>query len=167
MATFTIKGEITKTNGELPSVGTVAPPFCLVTRDLKELRLEDFKGKRKIFNLFLSMDTAVCSTALQTFYNRCKTIPNIILLNISMDLPFAANRFCQDHQLESAITLSAFRSSFLEDYGVKIVSGPLKGLSARAVFALKEDNLICYRQLVSEITKQPDYEAAIDSLLSA
>lgn len=164
MATVTLKSKTIHTNGNLPEKGDAAPDFILVGQDLTEVSLIYFGKKNKLLNIFPSMDTKTCSLAMRTFYEKCKEASDLAVLNISMDLPFAAARFCQENKLEQATTLSAFRSNFPEDYGLKINEGPLKGLCARAVIVLDENNRVVYSELVPEITQEPNYDAAINSL---
>lgn len=152
------------TNGELPEVGAEAPDFQLAGQDLSDVSLKSFGEKKKILNIFPSMDTSVCSIAMRTFYEKCKSIPNLALINISLDLPFAAARFCKEHQLGGAVTLSAFRSKFPEDYGIRITDSPMKGLTARAVIVLDESNKVVYQELIPEITQEPNYNAALQSI---
>lgn len=164
MATVKFKSKPVHTVGNLPKIGDKVPDFSLVGQDLEEFSLANFGAQRKLLNIFPSMDTKVCSLALQTFYKKCKEIPNLVVLNISMDLPFAASRFCQENKLENAMTLSAFRSDFSDAYGVKLSDGPLKGLCTRAVIVLDSDNRVLYSEIVPEITQEPNYDAALKDL---
>lgn len=164
MATISFKKQSTHTIGDLPKVGQVAPNFTLVSKDLQDKSLEDFKGKSKLLNIFPSLDTGVCAKSIHTFYQKAGQLQNALVLNISLDLPFAAGRFCSAEQLNNVITLSAFRSQFPRDYGLLITDGPLQGLLARAVIILDEANRVIYTELVSEITTEPNYESALKML---
>ncbi len=161
MAEITLKGNKIHTVGELPPVGKTVPFFTLVGQDLSEKTLADFKGKKKILNIFPSIDTTVCGASVKEFTKQNEKKPDIYILNISKDLPFAQVRFCKIEEIKNVITLSAFRSNFPEDYGVCIADGPLKGLCARAVIVLDEDNKVLYHELVPEITQEPNYELAM------
>ena len=86
------------------------------------------------------------------------------MLCVSQDLPFAFGRFCGAEGIENVKTGSVFRSSFLDDYGVKITDGPLRGLAARAVVIVDGDGKVKYTQLVPEIGQEPDYDAALAAL---
>lgn len=158
------KGQPVHITGTLPKVGSQAPSFELVNQDLSVINLDSFKNKIKILNIFISLDTPVCSKSMHAFSAEVHSLTDCVLINISMDLPFAASRFCKAEHLENVITLSAFRSDFPENYGVKIVDGPLQGLLARAVLVLGKDNKVLHSQLVPEITQEPDYKAAISSI---
>lgn len=160
MSQVTLKGNPVQINGELPKVGQAAPTFTLVAKDLSDVTLESLGGKRKVLNIFPSVDTPTCATSVRTFNKEASALPNTVVLCISKDLPFAQARFCAAEGLDNVLTLSAFRSpSFTTDYGVAIASSPLTGLAARAVVVLDEDNKVLYTELVSEIAHEPDYEA--------
>lgn len=163
MASVTLKGNPVQTAGELPQKGSPAPSFQLVKGDMSEVRLADFSGK-KVLNIFPSIDTPVCATSVRTFNQRAAGKPGVTVLNISADLPFAHRRFCAAEGLQNVETLSAFRSSFARDYGVQLSTGPLSGLCARAVVVLDENNRVVYTELVPEISKEPDYAAALAAL---
>jgi len=166
MAHVAFKGEEVNTSGTLPEAGAAAPDFILLRADLSEASLEQYAGKRKLLNIFHSLDTSVCATAFEQFNKNSDEISDCVILNISMDLPFAQSRFCQQKELQQAETLSAFRSEFPDTYGVRITDGPLRGLCTRAVVVLDAENVVRYTQLVPEITKEPDYQAALEVLKS-
>lgn len=164
MAKVTFKGNPIETVGNLPPKGKKAPDFKLIKNDLEEASLEDFSGRKKVLNIFVSLDTGVCATSIKKFYKFLKGKKDVVLLNISKDLPFAAKRFCESEKLDNCIALSAFRSHFPQDYGVEIAAGPLKGLCSRAVVVLDEKNQVIYEEQVSEITHEPSYEKVMEVL---
>lgn len=164
MATVTLKGNPFKTNGELPAKGETAPAFTLVKTDLSEVSLSDFKGKRVVLNIFPSVDTPTCAQSVRTFNDKASALDNTVVLCVSQDLPFAQARFCGAEGLDQVIPASAFRSSFADDYGVRMTEGPLTGLDARAVVIVDEQGKVSYNQLVSEVADEPDYEAALKAL---
>lgn len=164
MAKFTIRGNEAQTTGELPAVGKPAPDFKLIAQDLSEKSLADFKGKKKILNIFPSVDTSVCAASVRKFYQMMEKHPETPVLNISMDLPFAQGRFCGTEGLNNVITLSAFRSTFPKDYGVMIAEGPLKGICSRAVIIVDENDKVIYSQLAPELSQEPNYESALASI---
>lgn len=163
MAQITLRGNAIHTNGELPAVGSKAPDFDLVRADLSEAQLSTFTGK-KILSIFPSVDTPVCAASVRTFNQKAGAAEGVTVLNISADLPFAQKRFCGAEGLTGVETLSTFRSSFAEDYGVKVMDGPLAGLCSRAIVVLDESNTVIYSEQVPEIGKQPDYEAALKAV---
>lgn len=165
MATVTLKGNPVPTSGELPPVGSVAPPFRLVSADLADTGLDDFKGKWKVLNIFPSIDTATCATSVRKFNEKSDKFKDAVVLCISEDLPFAMKRFCGTEGLTRVKTLSLMRGDrFAEDYGVRIMGGPLQGLTARACLVLDRDNKVLHAELVKEIADEPDYEAALAAL---
>lgn len=150
------------TYGTLPIVGEVAPCFHLTGVDLKEVKCDDFAGKRVVLNIFPSLDTDVCARSVRKFNEEAAGLDNTVVICVSMDLPFAMTRFCTLEGIKDVIPASAFRSPlFAQKYGVQLVDGPLAGLLARAVIVLDENRRVIYQQLVEEITNEPDYEAAI------
>jgi len=163
MAQITLKGNPIHTNGELPAEGTAAPALRLITTDLAEVTLDDYRGK-KVLNIFPSLDTPVCAASVRQFNQKAAGREGVTVLNISADLPFAHSRFCVTEGIEGAVNLSTFRSAFAGDYGLEIVDGPLAGLCSRAVVVLDEDNRVLYRQQVPEIAQEPDYDAALAAL---
>ena len=164
----TMKGKGLTLLGNAVGIGQKAPDFEVVANDLSAVRFSSFSGKICIISSVPSLDTPVCQAMTCRLSREVLNFgDDALVLTISMDLPFAASRFCKAEHLENVITLSAFRSSFSEDYGVKIAKGPLEGLCARAVLVLGKDNKILHSQLVSEITEEPDYEAALTSLKSS
>lgn len=142
--------------------GSKAQTFTLVAKDLSDVTLGQFAGKRKVLNIFPSIDTGVCAASVRKFNQLATEIDNTVVLCISADLPFAQSRFCGAEGLNNVITLSTFRNAeFLQAYGVAIADGPLKGLAARAVVVIDENDNVIFSQLVDEITTEPDYEAAL------
>ncbi len=141
-----------------------AKDFELCTSDLERVSLCAFEGKIKIFNIFPSIDTGVCEKSVLEFQKRLEDFDNTTLIHISKDLPFAQSRFCLAKELKGATTLSAYDSNFGKDYGLLIGTGPLKGLLARCVLIVDEHNKIIYKELVHEITQEPNYGAVIENL---
>lgn len=165
MQTIYFQGTPCHTYGNIPPVGTKAPGFILAGKDLNEVKLSDFDGKRVILNIFPSLDTPVCATSVRRFNKEATELENTVVICISMDLPFAMSRFCTTEGLENVTVASAFRSPiFVEQYGMQIVDGPLAGLLARAVIVLDEDHKVIFSNLVEEITNEPDYKGAISVL---
>ncbi len=165
MATVTLQGDPIHTNGDLPAVGSQARDFRLVTRDLADMNLGDFAGRKKLLNIVPSLDTPVCAISTKRFNDFARDRSDVAVLVISADLPFASDRFCSSEGVDNAVTLSMMRSrNFAKDYGVLIEDGPLAGITARAVVVLDEGDKVIYTQLVPEIGQEPDYEAAIAAL---
>jgi thiol peroxidase len=164
MAQITFKGNPVNTSGSLPSVGSRAPDFALVASDLSEKTLGDYAGKKKVLTINPSYDTGVCQATARKFNSSLSGRSDVVVLAISRDLPFAQKRFCEGEGLSNVVALSAFRSSFAKDYGLELVDGPLRGLTARAVVVLNEKNEVLVSQLVPEIASEPDYAAISNAL---
>ncbi len=164
MAEITLHGNACHTSGELPAVGSDAPDFNLTNKELTDVSLTDFAGKKKVLSIVPSVDTPTCATSTRKFNEHASRLDNVSVLVISADLPFAQARFCGAEGLENVHTLSTFRSNFAEDYGIKITDGPLAGITGRAVVVIDENNRVVHSQLVGEIGNEPDYQAALDAL---
>ncbi len=163
--TITLQGNPVEVVGDFPAVGTQAKPFSLVAKDLSDVTLASFAGQRKILNIFPSVDTGVCATSVRKFNAEASALSNTVVLCISADLPFAQARFCGAEGLDKVVTLSTMRgASFLQDYGVAFASGPLVGLTARAVVVLDAQDKVLHSELVPEVAQEPDYAAALASL---
>ncbi|MGB5597325.1 MAG: thiol peroxidase [Thiothrix litoralis] len=161
MATITLQGNPIETVGALPAVGSNAPAFTLTKTDLSEVGLQDFAGKTVILNIYPSVDTGICAASTRKFNEVASSNPNVVVLCISADLPFAHSRFCGAEGLENVVSLSTFRNAdFGSNYGVTITTGPLAGLMSRAVVMVK-DGKVTYTEQVPEIAQEPDYDAAL------
>nr|WP_297164663.1 thiol peroxidase [uncultured Dysgonomonas sp.] len=166
MAKISFKGGEVNTIGNLPQVGTQAPNFKLVNGQLSEVSLADYKGKTVVLNIFPSLDTGVCAASVRKFNQEAVKLNNTVVLAVSADLPFAAGRFCTAEGIENVTPVSVFRSpEFGKDYGVLMTDGPLKGLLARAVVIIDPKGNISYIELVPEITQEPNYQTAINSIV--
>lgn len=149
--------------GGFPKVGDTVPDFKLVNKDLADVSLADFAGKKKILNIVPSLDTPVCAISTHKFNDAA--VGNTAVLIISADLPFAMSRFCGAESTNNVVTLSTMRGAeFMQNYGVAITSGPLCGVTARAVIVLDETNKVLHAELVPEIKQEPDYAAALAAL---
>ena len=165
MAKVTFQGNEIHTNGDLPALGEPAPEFALVDKDLNDVSLADFSGKKKLLNIVPSVDTPVCATSTKKFNKVAKERDDVVMLVISADLPFALSRFCGAENVRSIIPLSMMRSrDFATKYGVLIEDGPLTGLASRSVVVLDDENKVVYTELVPEVAQEPDYDKAIDAL---
>ncbi|MCC3215717.1 thiol peroxidase [Chryseobacterium sp. X308] len=150
--------------GALPSVGTTVKDFALVDSGLNVKTLQNFDGKKKVFNIFPSIDTPTCAASSRKFNEEASKLDNTVIINVSKDLPFALGRFCAAEGLNNVETLSDFRSSFGDDYEVTIADSPMKGLLSRAVIVTDENNKVVYTEQVPEIANEPNYDAALAAL---
>ena len=139
--------------------------FTLTDRDLTDVSLGMWMGKKKVLSIFPSVDTPVCALSTKKFNDHAREHEDTLMLMISADLPFAQKRFCGDEGLDNVLTLSTMRSQdFARNYGVLIADGPMAGLTARAVVVLDENDTVVHSELVGEIAEEPDYEAALKAL---
>ena len=165
MASITLGGNPTTTNGNLPELGTKCPEFDLITKELNSVRLSDYSGKKLVLNIFPSVDTGVCSASVRTFNQHASSHIDTVILCISRDLPFAQARFCAADGLDDVVVLSDFKTGqFGRDYGVEIESGAFAGLHARAVIVTDSEHNIVYSELVPEIGQAPDFDNALKAL---
>ncbi len=161
MTQITFKGTPIHTIGSLPAVHAKAPHFTLVDGQLNSRSWKDFGGKRTILATVPSLDTGVCSTMTKRLNQFAIAHPHGQILVVSADLPFAQKRFCDIEKVQNVHTLSMMRDKeFGHAYGLLIQDGPLAGLLARSLFVLNEKGEILYRELVAEVTHEPNYEAA-------
>ena len=163
--TVTLGGNPVEVSGRFPVKGDQAPAFSLLGKDLADVSLASLAGKRKVLNIFPSIDTPTCATSVRKFNQRANDAANTVVLCISADLPFAQSRFCGAEGLDNVLTLSTMRGGdFLEAYGVAVKTGPLTGVAARAVVVLDESDRVLYSEMVGEIANEPNYDAALAAL---
>lgn len=163
--TVYFQGNPVKVTGEVLQKGEKARHFSLVAQDLSDVALSSFQGKRKVLNIFPSIDTGVCAASVRKFNHLASELDNTVVLCISADLPFAQSRFCGTEGLSKVVTLSTLRGTgFIQEYGVEIADGPLAGLAARAVVVLDGEDNVLHSELVHEITTEPDYDAVLKAL---
>lgn len=165
MANVLFNGTPAHTSGELPKVGSKAPDFTLTSGDLSDVTLANFKGKKKILSIAHSLDTGTCAAATKRFNEFAKNRPDVVVLIVTADLPFAQSRFCTGEGLENVVTLSMMRDRhFAKDYGVLLTDSPIAGLTARSTLVLDENDKVLYTQIGPEITEEPDYDKAFAAL---
>jgi len=162
-AAVTMKGNALTLIGPELKAGDAAPEFTVLTEALAPVGLKDYAGKRKVISVTPSLDTPVCDFQLRRFNDElAKLADDVVVLNISMDLPFAIKRFCSVAEIDKAVALSDHRdASFGEAFGVLIKE--LRLLS-RAIFVVDADDKIVYAEYVPEATDAPNYDAVLDFL---
>ncbi len=161
MANITLKGNAVHTIGDLPAKGSTAKDFKMTKGDLSDATLESYAGKIKILNIFPSIDTPTCASSVRKFNQEATALKNVVVLNISADLPFAQKRFCGAEGINNCESLSTFKSTFGKDWGLEIKDSPLAGLLSRAIVVLSADNKVLHTEQVSEIASEPNYAAAL------
>lgn len=165
MANITHRGNPVHTIGDLPAVGAPAPDFRLTDADLKDVSLADFRGRKKLLNIFPSIDTPTCAMSTRKFNEYAAKHPDAMIIMVSADLPFAQQHFCSVENTHNVKTLSMMRDrSFAKDYGVLLLDGLYRGITARAIIVIDENDKVVYTELVPEIRQEPDYEKALAAL---
>ncbi|MDJ0832417.1 MAG: thiol peroxidase [Gammaproteobacteria bacterium] len=164
MSSIIYNGYQLKLSGELPEIGSDAPPFKLTHGDLTSATLNDYTGKKVILNIFHTLDTPLCSDSDHRFNNLFINRKDVVVLVVSADLPFAQRHLCVVDDIHNVIPLSMMKNKqFGEDYGVLITSGPLEGLLARSIVLIDEKGKVAYTQLVPDLGNEPDYLSALDA----
>jgi thiol peroxidase len=162
MATVTFKGNPVTLVGSEVKVGQTAPDFKVQKIDLSEYTLGSSSGKTRIIASVPSLDTPVCDAETRRFNEEASKLPNVEIVCVSMDLPFAQKRWCGAAGVDKVITASDHReASFAKNYGVLISGGPLDRVTARAIFVIGPDNKVKHVEYVKEIAEHPNYEAAL------
>jgi thiol peroxidase len=160
---ITMRGKPLVLAGKDIAIGDKAPEFTCLDGNLNEVRLKDFAGKIKVISVTPSLDTPVCDLQLRRFNHEAAVMPeDVVVLNVSMDLPFAISRFCAVAGIDKARALSDHRdASFGNAYGV--LMRELR-LLARSIFIIDKDNIVRYKEIVPEQTNHPDYDKALEAL---
>ncbi len=166
MAKITLGGNETNTIGNLPEVGSQAPDFNLVRKDMQEVTLASYHGQKVIMNIYPSIDTGVCAMSTVKFNQEASKLDNTRIICVSKDLPFALARYCQAEGIDNLDNLTNFRDGgdFGKNYGVEIIDGAFAGLNARAIVVVNEEGVVTYTELVPEVGQEPNYEKALASL---
>ena len=160
---ITMKGGPQTLIGPDIKIGDRAPGFTVLDSGLKEVKLSDFSGKTKVISVTRSLDTPVCDLQLRRFNTEAATLPqDVVVLNISMDLPFAIERLCTTAGIDKAKALSDHRdASFGTAYGVLIKK---LRLLARSIFIIDKEDIVKYKEIVAEQSNQPNYDKALEAL---
>ncbi len=167
MAIITINGSPLHTSGDLPTIGSQAPDFTVTKMDLGEVHLKSYLGQKILLNIFPSLDTPTCASGMRRFNELAKQVPDVLILCVSADLPFAQKRFCSAEKLENVQPVSVFRHrDFGKKYGIEIMDEPLTGLLARSVVLIDEKGKVAYTELVKEISDEANYDAILAKLKS-
>jgi len=169
MPTLTkLKGNDVALYGNQVNVGDKAPIITLPKSDLSEVTIGGASDKAQLIVAVPSLDTPVCAMETTKFNNQAAAVEGGTVCVVSMDLPFAAGRFCSTEGIENLAVLSDFRDkAFSTTYGTLIAEGPLRGLSARVVFVIGKDGVVTYKEITEDITAEPDYDAALAAFKEA
>lgn len=165
MALIALIGTNSNTVGELPEVGKMAPDFALTRHDFSMVSLKDYKGKKIVLNIFLSIDSDTCAQSVHQFNKKASLLNNTVILCVSKDLPFALNRFCGAEGIDHLEMLTDYKEgSFGKDYGITFKDGPLRSLFSRAIVIINEEGKVIYTEQVQRIMDEPNYQKALEAL---
>jgi thiol peroxidase len=168
MANVTLRGKEIHTIGTLPAIGSGVPDFRLTKQDLSEIKVADLAGKKVIYNIFPSIDTATCATSVRKFNEQAAAVENTTIVCVSADLPFALKRFCGAEGINNVVATSDLRDkSFGKTWGLTFTDGPLEGLLSRAVVVTDANGKVVYTEQVAEVGSEPDYDKALAAAKSA
>lgn len=167
MASVTFQTEtVCNLVGNEINVGDQAPVVTVVNCDpmLQDEQIGGAQAKAQLVVVVPSLDTPVCDAETRKFNTEAASIKGVTVKTVSMDLPFAAAKFCSTAGIENLDVCSDFRNKdFANAYGMLISDGPLSGLTCRAIFVIDTNGVVTYKELVGEITEEPDYSAAIEA----
>ena len=163
MATTMLKGNTVNLAGNEVKVGDKAPQITVVnSAGLADKVVGGAQAKKQLIVVVPSLDTAVCATETRQFNAKAADLTDVDVTIVSMDLPFAAGRFCSTEGIENLVVASDFRNKdFANAYGVLIADGALAGVTCRAIFAVDTNGVVTYKEIVPEITEEPNYDAAL------
>ncbi|MFA6759630.1 MAG: thiol peroxidase [Sulfuricurvum sp.] len=163
MATTKFKGTEVELLGNAVNVGDKAPEVVVVNSDgLGDVKVGGAQGVKQLLIVVPSLDTGVCATETRNFNAKASALEGVKTTVISMDLPFAAGRFCAAEGIDKLTVASDFRNKdFALAYGVLLGSSVLAGVTCRAIFVIDENGVVTYKEIVPEITEEPNYDAVI------
>ncbi len=163
MATTKFKGTDVELLGNEVNVGDKAPEVTVVNSDgLGDVVVGGAQAQKQLIIVVPSLDTGVCATETRNFNAKVAGLENVSATIVSLDLPFASGRFCSAEGIDKLTVTSDFRNKdFANAYGVLLGGSVLAGVTCRAIFVVETDGTVSYKQIVPEITEEPDYDAAI------
>jgi thiol peroxidase len=163
MATTKFKGTDVELLGNEVNVGDKAPEVTVVNSDgLGDVKVGGAQGKKQLIIVVPSLDTGVCATETRNFNAKAADLKDVITTIVSLDLPFAAGRFCSAEGINNLTVTSDFRNKdFANAYGVLLGGSVLAGVTCRAIFVVNEEGIVTYKEIVPEITEEPNYDAAL------
>ena len=166
MATTKFKGTDVELLGNEVKVGDKAPEVTVVnSAGLGDVVVGGAQGVKQLIIVVPSLDTGVCATETRNFNAKAAAMNGVKPTIVSLDLPFAAGRFCQAEGIDNLTVCSDFRNKdFANAYGVLLGGSVLAGVTCRAIFAVNEEGIVTYKEIVPEITEEPNYDAALASV---
>ena len=167
MTQVTLKGQPADILGTNLEIGEMTPQVDVVLKSLEIKSVGGKQNKVQIIATLPSLDTHSCAKEAKTFNEKMMLVSGVDMTIVSMDLPFASGRFCSTEGIDNLCVGSDFRAKALSNaYGVLIGSGDFEGLCARAVFVINKEGKLAYKEIVQELTKEPNYDLAIEAVKS-
>lgn len=168
MQTTTFNGTTIDLVGDIINVGDKAPKVITIGTDLSDIEIGGAKDNIQLLITLPSLDTATCAAETRRFNQDVNNLDICETTVVSMDLPFASERFCTTEGIANLTVSSDYLDKEVSKaYGVLMKNGKLKGLSARTVFVIDRSGTVVYKEIVSDVTAEPDYEAALDAIKGA
>jgi len=166
MATTKFKGTEVELLGNEVNVGDKAPAITVVNSDgLGDVVVGGATGKKQLIIVVPSLDTGVCATETRNFNAKAASLTDVDVTVVSLDLPFAAGRFCSAEGINDLTVASDFRNKdFANAYGVLLGGSVLAGVTCRAIFAVDAEGTVTYKEIVPEITEEPNYDDALNAV---
>lgn len=166
--TTAVKGNVVNLSGTQINVGDKAPKANLISAELEDIQIGGANDKIQLFIVVPSLDTEVCAKETRDFNLMLSGLDIVETTVVSMDLPFASKRFCAIEGIDNVIAASDYLDKdFGNKYGVLMEDGPLRGMLARAVFVINEEGIVTYKEVVSDVTNEPDYDSALAAVKDA
>jgi len=168
MATTMLKGNVVNMAGTDVNVGDAAPVVTVVGKDLGDVTIGGAQDNVQLIVAVPSLDTAVCAAETRKFNEEASALAGVTTTIVSMDLPFAMGRFCTTEGIENVTVGSDFRNKdFMNAYGTLLADGALAGVSARVIFVVNKEGNVTYKEIVPEITEEPNYADALTAAKNA
>jgi len=168
MDTTKFKGTRVHLGGESIKVGDKAPVVTAIGTDLGDVKIGGESDKIQLIVTVPSLDTGTCAAETRHFNQDVNNLDICETTVVSMDLPFASQRFCTTEGISNLTVVSDYLDKEVSrTYGVLMQDGPLKGLSARTIFVVDRSGTVVYKEIVDEVTEEPHYEAALDAIKEA
>ena len=165
MAEVEINGRTFPTLDGFPKVGDAIADACAVDSHFRDVLLSEYLNKVYVLNIFPSIDTATCAASVKKFNEMATQLPNVSVLCVSADLPFAQTRFCESFSLANVHLLSTFRGDMGRLLGVEIAEGPMRGLMSRAALVVDAKGVVRYGEHVRDLLNTPvNYQQVLKSL---
>jgi len=159
---ITFGGKPVTLGGKEVRVGDIAPNFSAINKDMSAFNLNDYEGKIRIISVVPSVDTKICEFQTIRFNEEATEHPNVVVITISVDLPFAQQRFCVANDIENAMVISDYRDlEFGALYGFVMKE---HRLLARGIVVIDEENIVRYVEYVENVNEHPNYDKVIDFL---